>query len=82
LNSRVYFNRPNNLKDLRQRLRVEMEQINPDIIKRSVQNLHTRVGRCEMVGWRQFQHLPYLNFIVNLKCLFFFEVNKKCISMY
>jgi hypothetical protein len=30
LRSRVYFNRPNNLEHLRQRIRAEMEQISPD----------------------------------------------------
>jgi hypothetical protein len=37
LKSRVYFNRPNNLEDLWQRIRAEMEQISPDIIERGVQ---------------------------------------------
>jgi hypothetical protein len=37
-----YFNRPNNLEDLRQRIRAETEQIIPDIIERSVQS----VGEC------------------------------------
>jgi hypothetical protein len=36
----VYFNRPNNLEDLRQIIRSEMEQISPDITERSVQNLY------------------------------------------
>jgi hypothetical protein len=49
----VYFNRPKNLEDLRQRIRDEMEQINPDIIERSVQS----VGECQMVGPGQFKHL-------------------------
>jgi hypothetical protein len=38
LKSKVYFNRPNNLEDLRQRIRPEMEQISLDIIERSVPN--------------------------------------------
>jgi hypothetical protein len=49
----IYFNKPNNLEDLWQKLRTEMEQINPDIIERSVQS----VGECQMVGGGQFQHL-------------------------
>jgi hypothetical protein len=47
------FNRPNNLEDLLQRIRAKMEQINPDIIERSVQS----IGECQMVGGVQFQHL-------------------------
>jgi hypothetical protein len=42
LKSKVYFNRPNNLEDLRQRIRAETEQISPVIIERSVQS----VGEC------------------------------------
>jgi hypothetical protein len=38
LKSRVYFNRANNLEDLRLRIRAEIEQISPDIIERNVQN--------------------------------------------
>jgi hypothetical protein len=41
LKSRVYFNRQNNLEDLRQRIRPEMEQITPGIIERGVQCLGT-----------------------------------------
>jgi hypothetical protein len=56
---------------LRQRIRAEMEQISPDIIERSVQ----RVGECQMVGGRQFQHLRYILFLTLGVCLFLFEVN-------
>jgi hypothetical protein len=45
------FNRPNNLENLRQRIRAEMEQISPDI-ERCVQT----IGECQMVGGGQFQH--------------------------
>jgi hypothetical protein len=40
----IYFNIPNNLVDLQQRIRAETEQIEiiPDIIERSVQS----VGEC------------------------------------
>jgi hypothetical protein len=62
------YNRPNNVENLRQRIRAEIEQISPDIIDRSVQS----VGECQIVGGRQFQHTYALNFIVNLRCLFVF----------
>jgi hypothetical protein len=59
-NPGVYFNRPNNLEDLlRQRIRSEMEQINPDIIERRVQK------------WLAISTFS-LRFIVNLKCFFVF----------
>jgi hypothetical protein len=48
-----YFNKQNNLEDLRQRACAEMEQISPDIIEPSAQN----VSECQMVGRGQFQHL-------------------------
>jgi hypothetical protein len=48
-----YFNRPNNVENLRQRIRAEIEQISPDISERSAQS----VGECQIVGGRQFQHL-------------------------
>jgi hypothetical protein len=57
LESRVYFNKPNNLEDLRQRIRAEMEQISPDIIERGVQCLHCCVSVKYVVGGGQFQHL-------------------------
>jgi hypothetical protein len=44
LKSRIYFNRPNNLEDLRHRIRAEMEQISPNIIERGVQCLHSCVS--------------------------------------
>jgi hypothetical protein len=43
---KIYFNRLNNLEDLRQRIRAEMEQISFDIIERSVQT----IGECQMVA--------------------------------
>jgi hypothetical protein len=41
LKLKVYFNRSNNLEDLRQRIRSETEQISPDIIERGVQCSHS-----------------------------------------
>jgi hypothetical protein len=70
LKSRIYFNRPNNLEDLRHRIRAEMEQISPNIIERGVQCLQS----CVVSAISTFA----LHFIVNLDvCLFLFEVNKK-----
>jgi hypothetical protein len=41
---KIYFNRPINLKDLRHRIRAEMEQISPSIIERGVQCLNSCVS--------------------------------------
>jgi hypothetical protein len=51
-------------------VRAEVEQISPDIIERSVQS----VDECEMAGGRAISKFA-LNFTVNLRCLFIFEVN-------
>jgi hypothetical protein len=50
LKSRIYFNRPNNLEDLRHRIRAEMEQISPNIIERGVQCLHSCVSTKYLAG--------------------------------
>jgi hypothetical protein len=44
LKSRVYFDRSNNLEDLRHRIRAEVEQISPDIMERGAQCLHSCVS--------------------------------------
>jgi hypothetical protein len=67
--TKVYFNRPNNLEDLRQKIRAQIEQINPDIIERSVQS------ECQMGGGGQFQHLHSILLLTFNVCLFLFEVN-------
>jgi hypothetical protein len=45
-----------------------MEQICPDIIERSVP-LYTFVGKCQMVGGGQFQHLRYILLLTLDVCL-------------
>lgn len=57
LKTKVYFNRPDNLEDLRQRIRAEMERIHPDIIEHSVQAVYTRLGQCQMVNGGHFEKL-------------------------
>jgi hypothetical protein len=65
--STVYFNRPSNVGNLRQRIRAEIEQISPDIIERSAQS----VGECQIVRGRQFQYLRFIKYDIQgvfLKC--------------
>lgn len=57
LKSKVYFNRPNNLEELQDRIRAEVEQISPEIFERSVHSVYTRIGQCQMVGGGQIEHL-------------------------
>jgi hypothetical protein len=48
-----------------------MEQISPNIIKRNVQS----VGKCQIVGGSQIQHLRYILLLTLDVCLFLFEVS-------
>jgi hypothetical protein len=83
LKSRIYFNRPNNLEDLRHRIRAEMGQISPNIIERGVQCLHSCVSA--IVGGGQFQHLCYILFISccsELVSLIFVSSIMRCFTSY
>ena len=42
LKSRVYINSPNNLKNLKEKIRIEMANITPDIIERAIQGVYIR----------------------------------------
>jgi hypothetical protein len=53
LKQKVYFNRPNNLEDLLERIRSKMERKCLTLLSASVQS----VGKCQMVGRESFQHL-------------------------
>jgi hypothetical protein len=43
LKYKVYFNRPNNLDELRQRIHTEVEHIATELLERSVQSVYTRI---------------------------------------
>lgn len=55
LKSRVYKNRPNNLEDLMERIRHEMNLISPQIIENSVNQVYHRLGVCQIVNGAQFE---------------------------
>jgi hypothetical protein len=63
LKSKLYFNRPNNLDELRQRICAEVEHITPEVLERSVQSVYTRIDQCQMVDGEQFAHLRYCLFL-------------------
>jgi hypothetical protein len=63
LKSKVYFNRPNNVDELRQRIRAEVEHITPEVLERSVQSVYTHIDQCQMVDGEQFEHLRYCLFL-------------------
>lgn len=57
LKSKVYCNRPNNLDELRQKIRAEVEHITPEVLERSVQSVYTRIGQYQIAEGEQFEHL-------------------------
>jgi hypothetical protein len=70
LKSRVYFDRSNNLEDLRHRIRAEVEQISPDIMERGA--VFTLLCKCQIVSGGQFQHLRYILLLTLDVCWFLF----------
>lgn len=56
LKSKVYYTKPDNLEDLRQRIVREAALIPPNIIKKAVENFYTRLGYCQTVNGYQFEH--------------------------
>lgn len=57
LKSKVYINRPNNIDELKTRIRQEMRLIEPQIVHNVLQEFEDRLGYCQDVGGGQFQHL-------------------------
>lgn len=55
IKSKVYKNRPNTLEDLKERIRIEMQNIAPHMIQRAVQSVYARTGQCQMVHGKQFE---------------------------
>jgi hypothetical protein len=55
LKSRVYTNRPGDLEELKNRIRFEINQIDPGMLERSVDGVYTRLGQCQMVQGGQFE---------------------------
>lgn len=55
LKSKVYFNKPLNVENLKIRIRTEIENITPDIVERAVQGVYTRVGQCQIANGGHFE---------------------------
>lgn len=56
LKSRVYQNRPNNLDDLKARIRHECNLVTPQTIQNVLTAFYDRLGYCQMVQGHQFEH--------------------------
>lgn len=57
LKNRVYINRPNNLEELKQRIRDEIRSISPQILQNVRNGFYYRLGYCQMEEGGQFEHL-------------------------
>jgi hypothetical protein len=57
LKSKVYNNQPNNLEDLKQRIQREIRLISPQTIQNIRNEFYNRLGYCQMVQGRHFEHL-------------------------
>lgn len=57
LKSKVYFNRPNNIADLKVRITEEINKITPEVIQNVVREFQYRLGYCQEVNGGHFEHL-------------------------
>lgn len=57
LKSKVYFNRPNNVDDLKERIRQEINQITPETIQNVLEEFQQRLHYCQEATGAQFEHL-------------------------
>lgn len=57
LKSKVYFNRPENVEALKERIRQEIRSISPEKIDNVQQSFYHRLGHCLAVNGQQFEHL-------------------------
>lgn len=57
LKSKVYFNRPVTVDDLKNRIRAEIRAIRPETLRNVQQDFEYRLGYCQEVNGNQFEHL-------------------------
>lgn len=57
LKSKVYVNRPQNINDLKERIRQEIRRITPDVISNVQNEFISRLGYCQIANGQQFEHL-------------------------
>ena len=57
LKEKVYQNRPNNIEDLKYKIRLETHNIPAKAIRNSVDEFYHRLGACQVDGGGHFQHL-------------------------
>lgn len=57
LKDRVYRTKPQNIAELQQRIRDEMNSIQPEMIKRATSTFYNRMAYCQEVNGNQFEHM-------------------------
>jgi len=57
LKNKVYYNRPHNIEDLKNRIRNEIGNIVPDMLERVIEEFKHRLGYCLANNGEQFEHL-------------------------
>lgn len=57
LKNKVYVNRPNDIESLKDRIRIEMRAITPEMIQNTLDEFQRRIYHCQAVNGLQFEHL-------------------------
>lgn len=57
LKSKVYFNKPENIEQLKNRIRAEIQQIQPQTLNEVLREFQDRLAYCQEVNGQQFEHL-------------------------
>ena len=57
LKDRIYVNRPSNLNDLKDRIRLEIQGITPQMINDSIRSFEERLYHCQQTNGQHFEHL-------------------------
>jgi len=57
LKDRVYRTKPTSIEELQQRIRQEIENIDPELIRNAVDGFYHRLAHCQNVNGAQFEHL-------------------------
>lgn len=53
----MYIIRPDNIRELKDRIRQEMQNITPAMLQNVRDEFIHRVGHCQLVNGEQFEHL-------------------------
>lgn len=57
IKSKIYVNRPDNVEDLKNRIRVEIRAITPDMISKAINGFKNRIYHCQIMNGLHFEHL-------------------------